>query len=160
MSSYGDFAALSDECDEATAAYLAREVSDGVIAPSYSEKALEILKKKKKGNYLVLQMDPDYEPAELEQKEVFGVTFEQRRNNFPINRELFLQNIPTKNKKIFRAKTIELDYADFNRKAEQLIAIANTGDKRATVAEMKTVVPDFVSLNSVYHELDKSSSTK
>lgn len=98
MSSYGDFAALSDECDEATAQYLAREVSDGIIAPSYSDAALEILKKKKKGNYLVLQMDPDYRPAEMEHREIFGVTFEQLRNNFPINRELFLKNIPTENK--------------------------------------------------------------
>lgn len=98
MSSYGDFAALSDECDEATASYLAREVSDGVIAPSYSAEALEILKKKKKGNYLVMQMDPSYQPEEMEVKEVFGISFEQRRNNFPINRELFLQNIPTQNK--------------------------------------------------------------
>ena len=98
MSSYGDFAALSDECDEATAQYLAREVSDGIIAPSYSDAALEILKKKKRGNYLVLQMDPDYRPAEMEHREIFGVTFEQLRNNFPINRELFLKNIPTENK--------------------------------------------------------------
>ena len=98
MSSYGDFAALSDECDEATAAYLAREVSDGVIAPSYSPEALEILKKKKKGNYLVMQMDPAYKPEPLEQKDVFGITFEQLRNEFPINEELFTKNIPTKNK--------------------------------------------------------------
>ena len=98
MSSYGDFAALSDECDEATAAYLAREVSDGVIAPSYSPEALEILKKKKKGNYLVMQMDPAYKPEPLEQKDVFGITFEQLRNDFPINEELFTKNIPTKNK--------------------------------------------------------------
>ena len=98
MSSYGDFAALSDECDEATAAYLAREVSDGVIAPSYSPEALEILKKKKKGNYLVMQMDPAYKPEPLEQKDVFGITFEQLRKDFPVNEELFTKNIPTKNK--------------------------------------------------------------
>ncbi|MCD8125429.1 MAG: phosphoribosylaminoimidazolecarboxamide formyltransferase, partial [Lachnospiraceae bacterium] len=98
MSSYGDFAALSDECDAATASFLAREVSDGVIAPSYSEEALKILKGKRKGNYLVLQMDESYEPGELETKEVFGITFEQKRNNFKIDRELFLQNIPTRNK--------------------------------------------------------------
>ena len=72
MSSYGDFAALSDECDEATARFLQREVSDGVIAPSYSEKALEILKSKRKGSYLVIKMNPDYKPAELETKQVFG----------------------------------------------------------------------------------------
>lgn len=99
MSSYGDFAALSDECDAATARFLAREVSDGVIAPSYSAEALEILKTKRKGNYLVIQMNPDYKAPELEIKEVFGVTFEQKRNDIKITEELF-NNIPTKNKNI------------------------------------------------------------
>ena len=97
MSSYGDFVALSDECDEQTAAFLAREVSDGVIAPSYSEKALEILKSKRKGSYLILQMDPSYEAPEMECREIYGVTFEQKRNNIKITREMF-ENIPTKNK--------------------------------------------------------------
>lgn len=99
MSSYGDFAALSDECDAATARFLAREVSDGVIAPSYSAEALEILKTKRKGNYLVIQMNPNYNAPELETKEVFGVTFEQKRNDIKITEELF-NNIPTKNKNI------------------------------------------------------------
>lgn len=99
MSSYGDFAALSDECDAATARFLAREVSDGVIAPSYSAEALEILKTKRKGNYLVIQMNPDYKAPKLETKEVFGVTFEQKRNDIKITEELF-NNIPTKNKNI------------------------------------------------------------
>lgn len=99
MSSYGDFAALSDECDAATARFLAREVSDGIIAPSYSAEALEILKTKRKGNYLVIQMNPDYKAPELETKEVFGVTFEQKRNDIKITKELF-NNIPTKNKNI------------------------------------------------------------
>ncbi len=99
MSSYGDFAALSDECDVATAKFLAREVSDGVIAPSYSPEALEILKTKRKGNYLVIQMNPDYKAPELETKEVFGVSFEQKRNDIKITEELF-NNIPTKNKNI------------------------------------------------------------
>ena len=85
MSSYGDFAALSDECDAATAAYLKREVSDGVIAPSYTEEALEILKTKKKGNYLVMKVDPDYEPPAQETREIFGITFEQGHNNAAIN---------------------------------------------------------------------------
>ena len=97
MSSYGDFVALSDECDEATAAYLAREVSDGVIAPSYSEKALEILKSKRKGSYLVIKMDPNYVPAKQEVKQVFGISFEQGRNEVEITDEL-LQNIVTANK--------------------------------------------------------------
>ena len=99
MSSYGDFVALSDECDEQTAAYLAREVSDGIIAPSYSEKALEILKGKRKGSYLVIKIDPDYGPEVQEKKQVFGVTFEQGRNNAVISDEL-LQNIVTANKDI------------------------------------------------------------
>ena len=94
MSSYGDFAALSDECDEATALYIKREVSDGIIAPSYSEKALEILKAKKGGNYVVIQMDPNYVPAVQETKDIFGITFEQGRNNIALNEEM-LQNIPT-----------------------------------------------------------------
>ncbi|MCO8192836.1 MULTISPECIES: phosphoribosylaminoimidazolecarboxamide formyltransferase [unclassified Anaerofustis] len=97
MSSYGDFAALSDECDEATALYLSKEVSDGIIAPSYSKQALEILKKKKKGNYLVIKIDKNYVPKEIERKEVFGITFEQGRNNIKINEDM-LENIVTENK--------------------------------------------------------------
>lgn len=97
MSSYGDFVALSDECDAQTASFLAREVSDGIIAPSYSPEALEILKTKRKGTYLVMQMDTNFVPAELEQKEVFGITFEQNRNNIVIDEEC-LKDIPTKNK--------------------------------------------------------------
>jgi len=99
MSSYGDFVALSDECDEQTAMFLNREVSDGVIAPSYSEKALEILKKKRKGTYVVIQMDPEYVPDDLETKDVYGITFEQGRNNIRITNEM-LNNIPTQNKEL------------------------------------------------------------
>lgn len=98
MSSYGDFVALSDECDEETATLLAKEVSDGIIAPSYSEKALEILKTKRRGTYNVIKIDPNYVPKVQETKEVFGITFEQGRNNFKITKELF-ENIPTANKK-------------------------------------------------------------
>ena len=97
MSSYGDFAILSDECDEPTATYLKREVSDGVIAPSYSPKALEILKAKRKGSYLVLKMNPDYEPPAIERKQVFGVTFEQKRNDVKISADC-LTDVPTRNK--------------------------------------------------------------
>ncbi|MBR6014053.1 MAG: phosphoribosylaminoimidazolecarboxamide formyltransferase [Selenomonadaceae bacterium] len=97
MSSYGDFAILSDECDESTANYLKREVSDGVIAPSYSPKALEILKAKRKGTYLILKMNENYQPESLERKQVFGVTFEQLRNDIKISEEC-LKDIPTKNK--------------------------------------------------------------
>ncbi len=97
MSSYGDFAILSDECDEPTANFLKREVSDGVIAPSFSPKALEILKSKRGGNYLILKMNPDFRPPEFETKQVFGVTFEQKRNDIEIS-EACLADIPTKNK--------------------------------------------------------------
>ncbi|MEG1496001.1 MAG: phosphoribosylaminoimidazolecarboxamide formyltransferase [Clostridiales bacterium] len=99
MSSYGDFVALSDECDEQTAEFLAREVSDGVIAPSYSAKALEILKTKRKGSYNIVQMDENYVPAEVECKDIFGITFQQGRNNFKIDEEL-LENIVTSNKEL------------------------------------------------------------
>lgn len=97
MSSFGDFISLSDECDEATALLIKKEVSDGVLAPSYSAKALEILKAKKGGNYLVIQIDENYKPAELEKKQVFGVTFEQGHNFLKID-ESCLSNIVTKNK--------------------------------------------------------------
>ena len=97
MSSYGDFAILSDECDETVANYLKREVSDGVIAPSYSPKALDILKAKRGGNYLVLRVDADYEPPEIERKQIFGVTFEQRRNDVKISADC-LSDVPTRNK--------------------------------------------------------------
>ena len=97
MSSYGDWAALSDVCDKETATLLAREVSDGVIAPGYTDEALEILKTKRKGNYNVVQIDPDYTPAPIEHKDVFGITFEQGRNELKIDGEL-LKELPTKNK--------------------------------------------------------------
>lgn len=97
MSSYGDFVALSDECDAKVASFLAHEVSDGIIAPSYSEKALEILKEKRKGSYVVLSIDPSYEPDRIESKELFGVTFEQERNKLKITED-HLRNIPTRAK--------------------------------------------------------------
>ena len=99
MSSYGDFIALSDVCDVPTAKMIQREVSDGIIAPGYEPEALEILKSKRKGTYNIIQIDPSYEPAALERKQVFGVTFEQGRNNLTINREL-LENIVTENKEL------------------------------------------------------------
>lgn len=94
MSSYGDFIALSDECDEETATLIAREVSDGIIAPGYSEKALEILKSKRKGGYTVIQIDENYTPAEIERRNIYGITFEQGRNNLQINEEM-LSNLVT-----------------------------------------------------------------
>lgn len=99
MSSFGDWAALSDVCDEETALLLKREVSDGIIAPGYTERALAILKEKRKGGYNIVQIDPDYLPRETEVKEVFGVLFEQRRNDFVIDVRL-LDNRPTQNKNI------------------------------------------------------------
>ena len=107
LSSYGDWAALSDTCDAATAAYLKAEVSDGVIAPSYTEEALEILRSKKGGKYNVVQIDENYECAPQEYKDVFGITFEQGHNNFKINREL-LSNIVTKNKKLTDEAAIDM----------------------------------------------------
>ena len=97
MCSFGDWVALSDVCDVTTAKMLAREVSDGIIAPGYEPEALEILKGKRKGGYNIVKIDPDFVPAEIERKQVFGITFEQGRNNFEINREL-LSNIVTENK--------------------------------------------------------------
>ena len=97
MSSYGDWAALSDVCDKETALLLKREVSDGVIAPGYTDEALAILKEKRKGGYNVVQIDPAYKPAPIEHKDVFGVTFEQGRNELKIDESL-LENLPTQNK--------------------------------------------------------------
>ena len=120
MSSYGDFSALSDVCDVATAKILKHEVSDGVIAPGYEPEALEILKMKKKGNYVILEMDPAYEPAPIETKQVFGVTFEQRRNDVKIDEHIF-DDIVTKNhdlpesaKRDLLIATITLKYTQSN----------------------------------------------
>ena len=99
MSSYGDFVALSDECDEITARILSKEVSDGIIAPSYSKKALDILKNKRKGKYLVIEIDKNYEPNQIETREIFGITFQQEANRYKITDQL-LNNIVTKNKMI------------------------------------------------------------
>ncbi len=107
MSSFGDWIALSDECDEVTARIISREVSDGVIAPSYTPKALEILSAKRKGGYNVVKIDKDYVPEEIERKQVFGVTFEQGRNNFKIDEDL-LKNIVTKNRNLPKDKAIDL----------------------------------------------------
>ena len=107
MSSYGDFAALSDICDKDTALLLKKEVSDGVIAPGYTEEALEILKSKKKGNYAVIQIDPTYVPEEIERKQVFGIYFEQGRNNVYIDESL-LTNFVTKNTELTEQAKLDL----------------------------------------------------
>ncbi|WP_274289868.1 phosphoribosylaminoimidazolecarboxamide formyltransferase [Prevotella corporis] len=98
MCSYGDFCALSDTCDEATARLINREVSDGVIAPGYTPEALEILKNKRKGNYNVIRIDPDYTPKSIERKQVFGITFEQGRNEVKLDDPQLFENIPTQNR--------------------------------------------------------------
>ena len=107
MSSFGDFIALSDVCDVPTARIIKREVSDGIIAPGYEPEALEILSSKKKGNYNVIKIDPDYMPAPIEHKDVYGITFEQGRNEFKIDKEL-LSNIVTENKDIPELAQIDL----------------------------------------------------
>lgn len=98
MCSYGDFVALSDVCDEATALLIKREVSDGVIAPGYTPEAIKVLKEKRKGTYCVIQIDPDYVPAPIEHKQVFGVTFEQGRNEVKLDDPALFEDIPTQNK--------------------------------------------------------------
>lgn len=127
MSSYGDFVALSDVCDVETATLLKREVSDGVIAPGYSDEALAILKTKKKGKYCVLQMNPDYKPRLVESKEVYGVTFEQERNEAKITTNLF-KNIPTKNKDIPAAAQCDLMIALITLKYTQSNSVCYVKD--------------------------------
>ena len=130
MSSYGDFVALSDECDAQTASFLKREVSDGIIAPSYSPEALEILKSKRKGTYLILQMDPAYQPAELERKQVFGVTFEQKRNNVAITEDC-LKDIATKNHDLPENAKRDLLIALITLKYTQSNSVCYTKDGQA-----------------------------
>jgi phosphoribosylaminoimidazolecarboxamide formyltransferase/IMP cyclohydrolase len=130
MSSFGDFIALSDVCDVDTARLIKREVSDGVIAPGYEPEALEILKQKKKGNYNVIAIDPDYRPQPIEHKEVFGITFEQGRNEFPINREL-LTNIVTENKEIPDQAQIDLMIALITLKYTQSNSVCYVKDGQA-----------------------------
>lgn len=107
MSSFGDFISLSDVCDKSTALVIKREVSDGVIAPGYTDEALEILKAKKNGNYCVIEIDPAYEPASIERKDVFGITFEQGRNELHIDDDFF-SNIVTENKELTEQAKIDL----------------------------------------------------
>ena len=118
MSSFGDFISLSDVCDKETALIIKREVSDGVIAPGYTDEALEILKQKKKGNYNVIEIDPNYVPKELERKEVYGITFEQGRNELKMDDEFF-SNIVTKNKDLTKEAKIDLAIAMITLKYTQ-----------------------------------------
>lgn len=130
MSSFGDFIALSDECDEVTASIIKREVSDGVIAPSYTPAALDILKSKKKGGYNIIKIDRDYMPAARERKQVYGVTFEQGRNDFKIDREL-LSNIVTANKVIPESAVTDLIIALITLKYTQSNSVAYAYDGQA-----------------------------
>lgn len=130
MSSFGDWIALSDECDETTAKIILREVSDGVIAPAYSEKALELLKQKRKGGYNVVKIDPNYVPDPIERKQVYGVTFEQGRNNFEINRAL-LSNLVTANKNLPDDKAIDLIIALITLKYTQSNSVCFATDGQA-----------------------------
>ena len=127
MSSYGDFAALSDICDKDTALLLKKEVSDGVIAPGYTEEALEILKEKKKGNYAVIQIDPTYVPEEIERKQVFGIYFEQGRNNVHIDESL-LTNFVTKNKELSEQAKLDLLIAMITLKYTQSNSVVYAKD--------------------------------
>ena len=130
MSSFGDFISLSDVCDKATAMIIKREVSDGVIAPGYTDEALEILKAKKKGNYNVIQIDPDYVPAKVEHKEVFGITFEQGRNELVID-EHFFDNVVTENKEIPDAAKRDLAIAMITLKYTQSNSVCYVKDGQA-----------------------------
>ena len=127
MSSYGDFAALSDICDKDTALLLKKEVSDGVIAPGYTEEALEILKEKKKGNYAVIQIDSTYVPEEIERKQVFGIYFEQGRNNVHIDESL-LTNFVTKNKELTEQAKLDLLIAMITLKYTQSNSVVYAKD--------------------------------
>ena len=130
MCSFGDFIALSDVCDEVTASIIKREVSDGVIAPGYTPEALEILKTKRKGNYNIIAIDENYGPAERERKQVFGITFEQGRNNFKINAEL-LSNIVTKNKELPESAKRDLVVALLTLKYTQSNSVCYAVDGQA-----------------------------
>ncbi len=130
MSSYGDFIALSDVCDVPTATMIKREVSDGVIAPGYEPEALEILKSKKKGNYNVIQIDPDYVPDPIEKKQVFGITFEQGRNELNINDDFFA-NIVTDNKDLTEQAKIDLAISMITLKYTQSNSVCYVKDGQA-----------------------------
>lgn len=130
MSSFGDFIALSDVCDKDTASLIKREVSDGVIAPGFTDEALEILKAKKKGNYCVIKIDESYRPAPLEHKQVFGITFEQGRQELPIDDEL-LSNVVTENKEIPEAAKRDLKIALITLKYTQSNSVCFVKDGQA-----------------------------
>ena len=130
MSSFGDFIALSDVCDADTAKLIKREVSDGIIAPGYTEEALEILKSKKNGNYNVIEIDLDYQPEKLERKQVYGITFEQGRNELDINEDMFT-NIVTENKDLPDSAKIDMAVAMITLKYTQSNSVCYVKDGQA-----------------------------
>ncbi len=131
MSSFGDFIALSDTCDEATALIIKREVSDGIIAPDYTPEALEILKAKRKGTYCILKMSTDYTPAPIEHKQVFGITFEQGRNNVDLSSDTLFDNIPTDNKNLSAEAKRDLKIALITLKYTQSNSVCYVKDGQA-----------------------------
>jgi len=131
MSSYGDFIALSDTCDAATATLIKREVSDGVIAPGYTEEALQILREKRNGTYNVIQMDPSYRPAPIERKQVYGITFEQGRNEVKLDDPALFENIPTANKEFPEAARRDLMIALITLKYTQSNSVCYVKDGQA-----------------------------
>ena len=131
MSSYGDFIALSDTCDEATATLIKREVSDGVIAPGYTEEALKILKEKRNGTYNVIQIDPSYKPTPIETKQCFGITFEQGRNEVDLSSDALFENIPTQNKNFPEAAKRDLMIALITLKYTQSNSVCYVKDGQA-----------------------------
>lgn len=131
MSSYGDFIALSDTCDRATALLIKREVSDGIIAPGYTDEALEILRSKRKGTYNILQIDPDYRPAPIEHKQVFGITFEQGRNEINLADDKLFTEIPTENKEFPAAARHDLMIALITLKYTQSNSVCYVKDGQA-----------------------------
>lgn len=131
MSSYGDFIALSETCDKATALLIKREVSDGIIAPAYTDDALEILRAKRKGSYVILKIDPNYVPAPIEHKQVFGITFEQGRNNIDLSGDELFNNVPTQSKSFSKEAKRDLKIALITLKYTQSNSVCYVKDGQA-----------------------------
>ena len=151
MCSFGDWVALSDVCDEVTARLLKREVSDGIIAPGYTPEALEILKSKRKGSYNIVKIDPNYVPEKQERKQVYGITFEQGRNDFKIDEEL-LNNIVTENKELPDAAKRDLIIALITLKYTQSnsVCFAKDGQAIGVGAGQQSTVPDWLAAKRTY----------
>ena len=145
MSSFGDFIALSDVCDKDTARLIKREVSDGVIAPGYTDEALELLRSKKNGNYVVIQMDENYRPAPLERKQVYGITFEQGRQELPIDDEL-LSNIVTENRELPAEAVRDLKIALITLKYTQSNSVCFVKDGQAREVIERETYDHLISL--------------